>query len=178
MSRIGKNPITIPAKTDVVVSDGVVTVKGPHGELRRRYVSDVTITVADGAVTVAPARESREALALWGTFASHVRNMLQGVNEPFTKKLEVEGIGYKVDVTGPNVVLNVGYSHPVLLPIPEGIAVKAEKGVITVSGVDKEAVGQFAAEIREVRKPEPYKGKGIHYEGEAIRRKQGKKAGA
>jgi large subunit ribosomal protein L6 len=170
MSRIGKNPITIPAKTDVVVSDGVVTVKGPHGELRRRYVSDVTITVADGAVTVAPARESREALALWGTFASHVRNMLQGVNEPFTKKLEVEGIGYKVDVTGPNVVLNVGYSHPVLLPIPEGIAVKAEKGVITVSGVDKEAVGQFAAEIREVRKPEPYKGKGIH--------KQGKKAGA
>ena len=178
MSRIGKNPITIPAKTDVVVSDGVVTVKGPHGELRRRYVSDVTITVADGAVTVAPARETREALALWGTFASHVRNMLQGVNEPFTKKLEVEGIGYKVDVTGPNVVLNVGYSHPVLLPIPEGIAVKAEKGVITVSGVDKEAVGQFAAEIREVRKPEPYKGKGIHYEGEAIRRKQGKKAGA
>jgi large subunit ribosomal protein L6 len=104
--------------------------------------------------------------------------MLQGVNEPFAKKLEVEGIGYKVEVTPTNVVLNVGYSHPVLLPIPEGLAVKAEKSVITVTGVDKEAVGQFAAEIREVRKPEPYKGKGIHYEGEAIRRKQGKKAGA
>jgi len=178
MSRIGKNPITIPAKTEVVVSDGVVTVKGPHGELRRRYVDDVLITVDAGAVLVAPANETREALALWGTFAAHIRNMLKGVNEPFIKKLEVEGIGYKVDVTGPNVVLNVGYSHPVLLPIPEGLAVKAEKGVITVTGIDKEAVGQFAAVIREVRKPEPYKGKGIHYEGEKIARKQGKKAGA
>lgn len=178
MSRIGKNPITIPAKTEVVVADGVVTVKGPNGELRRRFIDAVTIVVADGTVTVAPANETGEALALWGTFAAHIRNMLKGVNEPFSKQLVVEGIGYKVDVTGTNVVLNVGYSHPVLLPIPEGIAVKAEKGVITVSGIDKEAVGQFAAVIREVRKPEPYKGKGIHYEGEQIARKQGKKAGA
>jgi len=178
MSRIGKNAITIPAKTEVNLSDGVIAVKGPLGELRRRYVSDVNIIVENGAVTVTPATQSREALALWGTFAAHIRNMVSGVNTPFVKKLQVEGIGYKVDVQGKKVVLNVGYSHPVPLEIPEGLTVTAEKSLITISGSDKEMVGQFAANIRSVRKPEPYKGKGIRYDGEIIRRKQGKKAGA
>ena len=178
MSRIGKNAIAIPAKTEVNVSDGVIAVKGPLGELRRSYVSDVTIAVADGSVMVTPSSNSHEATALWGTFAAHIRNMVAGVNTPFVKKLQVEGIGYKVDVQGKKVVLNVGYSHPVHLDIPEGLTVTAEKGLITVSGSDKEAVGQFSANIRAIRKPEPYKGKGIKYEGEIIRRKQGKKAGA
>lgn len=178
MSRIGKNAIVIPEKTEINVSDGVIAVKGPLGELRRRFVSDVNIAIADGSVTVTPSSESRESVALWGTFAAHIRNMVAGVNTPFVKKLQVEGIGYKADVQGKKVVLNVGYSHPVDMAIPEGLTVTAEKGLITISGSDKELVGQFAANIRAIRKPEPYKGKGIKYEGEIIRRKQGKKAGA
>lgn len=179
MSRIGKNPIPIPAKTEVTVGDGVVSVKGPQGELHRRLVPQIQVVVENSAVTVSPKDASKEALVFWGTFASHIRNMIAGVNTPFVKRLEVEGIGYKVDVQGgKTVVLNVGYSHPVALPVPEGLTVSAEKNVITVSGADKEMVGQFTANIREVRKPEPYKGKGIHYQGELIRRKQGKKAGA
>ena len=166
MSRIGKNPIAIPQKTEVTVVDGVVAVKGPQGELRRRLVPQVSVVVENGEVVVAPAGESKEALVFWGTFASHIRNMVAGVNEPFVKKLVVEGIGYKADVQGKNVTLNVGYSHPVTLEVPEGLTVTAEKNIITVSGADKEKVGQFAANIREVRKPEPYKGKGIHYDGE------------
>lgn len=178
MSRIGKNPINIPAKTELTVSDGIISVKGPQGELRRPLVPQISISVEDGVATVSPADDSREAQVLWGTYASHVRNMVNGVNEPFVKKLVVDGIGYRAEVQGKNVVLNVGYSHPVSLEAPEGLSVSAEKNVITVSGPDKELVGQFAANIRSVRKPEPYKGKGIHYEGEQIRRKQGKKAAA
>lgn len=176
MSRIGKNPITIPEKTEVTVGDGVVAVKGPLGELRKPLHREVNVSVADGAVTVAPARENELAKALWGTYASHVRNMISGVNEPFVKKLEVEGIGYKSNVSGNKLVLDVGFSHDVELEIPAGLTVTAEKNVITVSGSDKELVGQFAANIRAVKKPEPYKGKGIHYEGEVVYRKQGKKA--
>ena len=178
MSRIGKNPIAIPEKTEVTVADGVVSVKGPLGELRRTLAPQVEVTVADGGVQVSPKDDSKKALVFWGTFASHIRNMVAGVNEPFVKKLQVDGIGYKADVQGKAVVLNVGFSHPVALDIPEGLTVTAEKNLITVSGSDKEMVGQFAANIRAVKKPEPYKGKGIHYEGEQIRRKQGKKAGA
>ncbi|HET8581425.1 MAG TPA: 50S ribosomal protein L6 [Candidatus Paceibacterota bacterium] len=178
MSRIGKNPIAIPEKTTVTVSDGVIAIAGPKGELRRRSAPSIEITVEGGEVTVAPKNETPEALALWGTFAAHIRNMIAGVNEPFVKKLEVEGVGYRAEVKGSDLVLNVGYSHPVALSIPDGLAVTAEKNVVTVSGIDKEAVGQFSANVRAVRKPEPYKGKGIHYEGEQIRRKQGKKAGA
>lgn len=179
MSRIGKTPIEIPEKTNVVISDGMIVVTGPQGELSRPLSSHISVAIDGNQAIVTPKTESRDALMLWGTFASHIRNMVDGVNNAFVKKLVVDGIGYKVDVQGgKTVVLNVGFSHPVALTVPEGLTVSSEKNVITVSGSDKELVGQFAANIRSVRKPEPYKGKGIHYEGEQIRRKQGKKAGA
>ncbi len=176
MSRIGKQRIVIPEKTEVTVGDNMVTVKGPHGELHRSFRSDVVITVEDGAVKVAPTRETILARSLWGTYASHVVNMIQGVNTPYEKRLIIEGVGYKGEVQGSDVVLNIGFSHQVRLPIPEGITAVFEKNVIVITGPDKEKVGQFAAEIRAKRKPEPYKGKGIRYSDEIVRRKQGKKA--
>lgn len=176
MSRIGKQPIAIPQGTDVTVSDGVVAVKGKGGELRRQLHSAVHVSVADGAVSVAPSDDSREAQALWGTFASHIGNMVAGVNEPFVKKLIVEGVGYKVALNGSTLTLDVGFSHSVDVTVPEGIAVSVEKNEITISGIDKDAVGQFAADVRRVKKPEPYKGKGIRYADEVVRRKEGKRA--
>lgn len=179
MSRIAKQPIAIPKGTEVTVAAGEVRVKGPKGNLARSFrPEDVTISVEEGAVNLKPARENRLALALWGTYAAHVRNMLKGVNEPFEKKMVVEGIGYRSEVSGNNLQFSIGYSHPVKLPIPEGLTVKAEKNVISIAGADKDLVGAFAAKVRSVRKPEPYKGKGIRYENEVIRRKQGKRATA
>lgn len=176
MSRIGKQPITIPAGTEVNVSDGVIAVKGKGGELRKKLHSDIVVTVENDAVIVAPANDSRSAQALWGTFASHVQNMVQGVNEPFEKKLLVEGVGYKVNLNGSTLVLEVGFSHSVEVAVPEGITVAVEKNEITITGIDKEAVGQFAANVRAVKKPEPYKGKGVRYSDEVVRRKEGKRA--
>ncbi len=178
MSRIGKNPIKIPAGTEVSVASSELTVKGKGGTLKKMVHAAVTSAVADGEVTVAPKETSRIARALWGTYASHVRNMIAGVNTPFVKKLQVEGIGYRAELAGKQIKLQVGFSHPVILSIPAGITAVVEKNVITVSGADKESVGQFAASVRAVRKPEPYKGKGIRYEGEVVREKQGKKAAA
>jgi large subunit ribosomal protein L6 len=178
MSRIGKNPIKIPAGTDVSVSSGELTVKGKGGTLKRMVHPAVTITVANGEVTVTPAKDNRLARALWGTYAAHIRNMLAGVNTPFVKKLQVEGIGYRAELAGKQLKLQVGFSHPVLLTIPQGITTAVEKNIITVSGADKEQVGEFAASVRAIKKPEPYKGKGIRYEGEVVRQKQGKKAAA
>ena len=176
MSRIGKNPITIPDKTDVSVSDDVVTVKGPLGSLQKPIHSLVSVSVDGREVVVSPANNSKFSRSLWGTFASHIKNMIAGVNKKFERKLILEGIGYRVELSGKNLKFIVGYSHPVVLPIPENIDVAVEKNTMTVSGIDKERVGQFAAEIRAVKKPEPYKGKGIRYEGEYVRQKQGKKA--
>ncbi|HEY4487788.1 MAG TPA: 50S ribosomal protein L6, partial [Candidatus Paceibacterota bacterium] len=136
------------------------------------------IKVENNTVVVEPAGRSRLAGALWGTYASHVRNMIQGVNQPFVKKLQVEGIGYRAEMAGKQVKLQVGFSHPVLVTIPDSLTVAIEKNIITITGPDKEKVGQFAADVRAIKKPEPYKGKGIRYEGEVIRMKQGKKAGA
>lgn len=176
MSRIGKTPIEIPAGTEVSVADGMVAVKGKGGELKKEIHNAVTISVQDGQVVVAPVNDSRLATSLWGTFASHVKNMVSGVNEPFVKKLVVEGVGYKADVSGNKIVLNVGFSHPVEIEIPEGITATVEKNEITISGIDKESVGQFAAQVRAKKKPEPYKGKGIRYDNEVVRRKQGKRS--
>ncbi len=176
MSRIGKRAIPIPAKTEVTTAHGVLTVKGPGGELSKHIHSFVTIHVTDGEVTVAPVNNTKLAKSLWGTYASHVRNMLKGVITPYEKKLILEGVGYRIAVQGSDVVLNVGFSHPVKLPIPKGLSVTVEKNETTVKGADKEAVGQFAANIRKVKPPEPYKGKGFRYAGEIILRKQGKKA--
>jgi len=175
MSRLGKQPIKIPAGVEVTSGSGVLTVKGPKGTLTRALVSDVTLTVDNGEVVVAPKPGSDKAKALWGTYAAHLRNMIQGVTEGFVKKLEIEGVGYRAEAQGQKIKLNMGYSHPVELVAPEGVAVIVEKSLIIISGSDIEKVGQFAADVRAVREPEPYKGKGIHYQGEYIIRKQGKK---
>lgn len=175
MSRIGKQPIEIPTGTDVSLQDGTLTVKGPKGELVRTFKPTVSIAIEDGKVVLTPENETKEARALWGTYASHVSNMVAGVNEGYTKKLEVNGVGYRVELRGDTLVLNIGFSHPVELKVPEGLDVAVEKNIITISGVNKETVGQFSANVRAVRKPEPYKGKGIKYSDEVIRRKEGKK---
>lgn len=176
MSRIAKKPIEIPAKTDVSLVDGVLTVKGSLGELKRAFRPEIEIKVEGNTITLSPVRKSLDLLALWGTYASHIRNMLAGVNKAYEKKLIVEGIGFKSDVKGKDLHLSLGFSHPVQVAIPEGLKVTADKNIITVSGIDVEKVGQFVAGVRSLKKPEPYKGKGIRYSDEVIRRKQGKKS--
>ena len=176
MSRLAKRPITIPAKTEVTVSGGLVMVKGPKGTLQKPLHRLVTVEVGQDGVQVLPKGESLQSRALIGTFASHIKNMIGGVNTGFSKKLLIDGVGYKWDVQGKTLNLALGFSHPVKVAIPDGLTVKAEKGALDISGFDKELVGQFAADIRAMKKPEPYKGKGIRYDGEVIRRKQGKKA--
>ena len=175
MSRLAKRPIAIPAKTEVTVSGGIVAVKGPKGTLQKSLHRAVTVEVGAEGVQVAQRGSTQESRALVGTFASHVRNMIAGVNTGFSKKLLIEGVGFKWEVQGRTLNLALGFSHPVKMAIPEGLTVTADKGALTISGFDKELVGQFAADIRAMKKPEPYKGKGIRYEGEVIRRKQGKK---
>lgn len=175
MSRIGKQIIAIPEKTEVSVVNGNVTVKGPLGTLSRVFRSDIAINHADGKITLEPKRNDQSSRALWGAYGSHISNMIAGVHAPYSKKLVVEGIGYKSDVKGTDLHMSLGYSHPVKLAIPTGLKVTADKNVITVTGIDKELVGQFSALIRDQKVPEPYKGKGIHYENEVVRRKQGKK---
>lgn len=150
--------------------------KGAKGTLIKRVHPSIDIEVGADGVMITPKNTSRLAKALTGTFASHVKNMVQGVETPYIKKLILDGVGYRMEVKGKDVILTVGFSHTVSLPIPEGITAKAEKNVMTIESSDKEAVGQFAANVRRVKPPEPYLGKGIHYEGEVIRRKQGKKA--
>lgn len=176
MSRIAKKPITIPAKTEASIANGVFTVKGPLGTLSKNFRDEIKVVIANGSITLELASKSLQAKALWGTYASHIKNMLAGVNKAYEKKLIIEGIGFKADVKGKQLVLNVGFSHPVNLEIPADLKITSEKNNITVSGIDCESVGQFAAEIRAVKKPEPYLGKGIRYADEVIRRKQGKKA--
>jgi large subunit ribosomal protein L6 len=176
MSRLAKRPIVIPAKTEVNVSGSTLTVKGPKGTLTRPANRLVSIEVTPEGVQVSTKGESIEARAIVGTYASHVRNMIEGVNNGFTKKLLVEGVGFKWDVQGKNLNLSLGFSHPVKMTIPDGLTVTADKATLTISGFDKELVGQFAADVRSQKEPEPYKGKGIRYDNEVIRRKQGKKA--
>jgi large subunit ribosomal protein L6 len=176
MSRLAKRPITLPPSTEVTTSGGEVRVKGPKGTLTRSVSRLVTIKSGPEGVQVSSTHSSLEARAALGTWASHIRNMLEGVTTGFTKRLLIEGVGYKWDVKGKELQLALGFSHPVKVAIPEGIAVSVDKGVLVVTGNDIEQVGQFAANIRALKKPEPYKGKGIRYEGEVIRRKQGKKA--
>ena len=175
MSRLGKIPVAIPAGVEVTLTDGVLMVKGSKATLSRPVTNDVNFKIEADAVILSPA-ETVAAKAMWGTYAAHLRNMVTGVTEGFTKVLEIEGVGYRAEVKGKEVVLNVGFSHPVNLEIPEGVSVEVVKNVINVTGSDKDEVGQFAANIRKVKKPEPYKGKGIRYQGEYVIRKQGKKA--
>ncbi len=174
MSRVAKKPIVIPEKTEVKVNGLTVAVKGPLGEIARDFKPGIEIKAENGAVTVALKRN--EDYMLTGTYASHIKNMIEGVTKGFTKKLIVEGIGFKSDVKGTELALSLGFSHPVSVAIPAGLKVTADKNLITVTGIDSELVGSFAAKVRSLKKPEPYKGKGIRYETEVIRRKQGKKA--
>lgn len=178
MSRLAKKPIAIPEKTEVSFSAGVLTVKGPLGSLTKQIRPLVTVSVDQAAKTVslATVNDSIAARALVGTYVSHLKNMLAGVHKPYEKKLVVEGIGYKADVKGTTLAMALGFSHPVDMPIPQGLTVKSEKNTLTITGIDVEKVGQFAADIRSKKKPEPYLGKGIHYIDEVVRRKQGKKA--
>lgn len=175
MSRLAKKPISV-GKADVSVAGGVLTVKGSKGTLTKRVHPSVGIAVEGGSVAITPKDSSRLAKALTGTYASHVKNMVQGVETPYVKKLILDGVGYKMEVKGKDVVLTVGFSHTVPLAIPEDVTAKVEKNVMTLESANKESVGQFAANIRRIKPPEPYLGKGIRYEGEVIRRKQGKKA--
>ncbi len=176
MSRLAKTAIVVPPKTEAQISGDELRITGPKGTLTRKLNRHVSITVSPDGIQVLPKGKTIESRASIGTYAAHVRNMLHGVHEGFTKKLLVEGVGYKWEVAGKQLTLSLGFSHPVKKTIPEGLTVTAEKNSLTISGFDKELVGQFAANIRALKKPEPYKGKGIRYDGEVIRRKQGKKA--
>lgn len=183
MSRIGKQPIKIPENVKVKISGGLISVKGAKGEISRKIHDLVSVEESEKAIIVRPKNESKEARALWGTYRSLINNMVGGVKDGFEKVLVYEGIGFKSEVksdssagSGKVLELNVGFTHPVRIPAPKGIDVKAEKNQITVFGADKELVGQVAADIRKVRPPEPYKGKGIRYKDETIIRKAGKKA--
>lgn len=166
----------MPEKTEIQISEGTVNVKGPHGELSRNFPGVIEIKINGSEITLVPKKETLESRALWGTSAAHLTNMVAGVNKPFSKKLILEGIGYKSEVKDGAINLALGFSHPVKVAIPEGLTVTAEKNNIVISGINKESVGEFAAKLRALKKPEPYKGKGMRYDTEVIRRKQGKKS--
>ncbi len=177
MSKIGKQPIEIPANVEAKLEGQVFSVKGPQGSLNRELRPEIDVKIDGNTITVMP-KNSKDvfSLALWGTYASHIKNMIHGVVTPFEKKLIIEGIGFKSEVAGKELVMSLGFSHQVKVAIPEDLKVTAEKNVLSISGIDKEKVGQFASKVRSLKKPEPYKGKGIRYDDEVIRRKQGKKS--
>jgi large subunit ribosomal protein L6 len=176
MSRIGKKPVPIPSGVTASVDGQQVAVKGPKGELKHVLVDEVIAKLEDGSIEVAPRDETQTARAMWGMSRTLVANLVTGVTEGFTKKLEITGVGYRAAVQGTNVQLQLGYSHDILFPIPDGIQVQCPKPTeIVITGIDKQKVGQVAAEIRRFRPPEPYKGKGVRYAGEFILRKEGKK---
>jgi len=176
MSRLAKKPIVIPAGTTVKRDGAFWIFKGPKGEIKKSFSEIISITEKDGALSVELATNRKGARAILGTTAVLVKNAVEGVTNGFEKKLEIEGIGYKAQPEGTGLTFALGFSHPVKFPAPDGITLKVEKNLITVQGADKEHVGRVAADIRALKVPEPYKGKGIHYLGEVIRRKAGKKA--
>ena len=176
MSRVGKHPVVIPAGVEFAMSDTRVTIKGKLGELRSPRLPDVDITVEGSEVWVRPSNDGKRAQAMWGTARSVIANMVVGVSEGFSKRLDISGVGYRAAVEGKTLTLQLGYSHDIVYPVPEGLTITCERpNRITVSGADRQRVGQAAAEIRAFRKPEPYKGKGIKYADEWVRRKEGKK---
>jgi len=176
MSRIGKKPIPVPKNVTATVDGQKVTVKGPKGQLSLTLVDDVEIKMEDGAVVVRPRADTKRARSMWGMSRSLVENLIKGTTNGFTRTLEITGVGYRAAMDGKSLKLQLGYSHDVLFPVPEGISISVPKPTeITISGIEKDRVGQVAAEIRGFRGPEPYKGKGIRYQGEFIQRKEGKK---
>jgi large subunit ribosomal protein L6 len=176
MSRIGKNPVPVPDGVTVAVAGQEFSAKGKLGEMKVVLVDEVEVALADNVITVAPRDGSKRAQTMWGMSRSIVSNIVTGVAEGFTKNLEIQGVGYRAQVEGKTLVLQLGYSHEIRFPIPEGITIKCERPVaIEISGADRQQVGQVAANIRAFRPPEPFKGKGVRYEGEYVRRKEGKK---
>lgn len=176
MSRIGKKPVAIPGGVTAAVNGQEVKVKGPKGELKHVLVDDIIAKLDNGGIEIAMREDTQKARAMWGMSRTLVANLVAGVTEGFTKKLEITGVGYRASVQGSNVQLQLGYSHDVAFPIPQGIQIVCPKPTeIVITGIDKQKVGQVAAEIRRFRPPEPYKGKGIRYAGEFILRKEGKK---
>ena len=177
MSRIGNREIKVPTGVTVENNDNVVTVKGPKGELSFEVIETLKVNVGEGAVTVERLKEDKHTRAMHGTTNAMITNMIVGVNTGYEKGLEIIGVGYRFTLKGNTLVVNAGYSHPVEVEIPSGLTVESVSNTeIKVSGINKQLVGEFAANIRKIRKPEPYKGKGIRYKGEHIRRKEGKKA--
>ncbi|MBQ5889769.1 MAG: 50S ribosomal protein L6 [Clostridia bacterium] len=175
MSRIGKNPITIPAGVDVKLDGNVLTVKGAKGTLTQKIRQEITVKIEGSEIVVTRINDEKTARSLHGLTRTLIANMVEGVSNGFTKTLEVNGIGYRAQKQGNNLVMNLGFSHQVIMPEIEGISIDVPNpNLVVVSGPDKQVVGQFAAEIREKRPPEPYKGKGIRYQGEYVRRKEGK----
>ncbi len=175
MSRIGKKPISISEGVEVKIEGQNVIVKGPKGELQKEVRPEIKVEIKENEILVSPGKETKKTNAFWGLTRTLIFNMIKGVTEGYEKKLEIQGVGYKANLEGEDLVLQVGFSHPVKMDKVEGIKFEVEKNIITISGIDKELVGQVAAKIRKVRPPEPYKGKGIRYVGEEVRRKAGKK---
>lgn len=177
MSRIGNRVLSIPTGVNCTIDENHITVKGPKGELEYTFDKSINVKIDDNNLLVERANETKQVKALHGTTNALISNMLIGVSEGFTKGLEAVGVGYKFQVAGKNITVNAGYSHPIVVSVPEGLSVEAVSNTeISISGIDKQKVTEFAANIRKIRKPEPYKGKGIRYKGEYVRRKEGKKA--
>ena len=176
MSRIGKRPVSLPSGVSASTEDQTLVVKGPKGALQMQMRDEIRYDISDDGISVVPANDTKEARAFWGMQRTLVQNLVTGVSEGFSKVLEINGVGYRAQAQGRNLRLQLGYSHDVNFPVPEGVEVKTpDQTTIEISGIDKQQVGQVAAEIRRWRKPEPYKGKGIKYRGEYIFRKEGKK---
>ena len=176
MSRVGKQPIEIPDKVEVKLDGKNIVVKGPKGQLNYNLPEEIGIEIKDKIIKVFPEKHTKRTPALWGLSNRLIFNMIKGVTEGYQKKLEIQGVGYRAELKGKDLVLHLGYSHPVTVSPPSGIEFKVEKNIITVEGIDKQLVGQVAADIRAKRKPDVYKGKGIRYLGEEIKLKPGKKA--
>lgn len=176
MSRIGKKPVEIIAGTKVEVKEGKVIVTGPKGTLSFEFSSEMEVKISENEVSVAKKGNSKNSGALWGTTARIIENMIKGVNSGYQKQLELNGVGFRMAVQGKKINMALGFSHPVEVEIPEGIEAKIEGNIMTVSGIDKQKVGQFTAHIKSLKPVEPYKGKGFHYVGEIVRRKEGKKS--
>ncbi len=176
MSRIGKKPVAVPKNVTATVEGQKVTVKGPKGQLSLTLVDDVEVKLEDGSIAIKPRTDTKRARSMWGMSRSLVENLVKGTTNGFTRTLEITGVGYRAALEGKSLKLQLGYSHDVLYPVPEGISIVVPKPTeITITGIEKDKVGQVAAEIRGFRGPEPYKGKGIRYQGEYIQRKEGKK---
>ena len=176
MSRIGKKPIQIPSGVDARINDFLFSAKGPKGQLEKKIYNKLEVLLEDGNILLKPLATDRHTAAMWGTEHAHIKNMIKGVTEGFEKVLELEGIGYKAVLKDSGLDLSVGFNKPITVKVPEGITFRVEKNAIFINGNNKHSVGQIAAEIRKIRPPEPYKGKGIRYRGEIIKKKAGKKA--